>query len=185
MNLDFRRQVPDLDPAETEEWVHSLDAVIAHEGKQRAQYLLRRMLQRARTLNVGVPELVQTPYINTIAPEEEPPFPGDEKLEKRIRRIIRWNAVVMVTRANRHYEGIGGHISTYASSASLYEVGFNHFFKGKDEGSAGDQIFYQGHASPAYIPEPFLEGGIAESQMDCFRRESIPGQGLLFTHIPG
>jgi len=178
VNINFGQQLPDSDPAETEEWVHSLDAVIAQEGKPRAQYLLRRMLQRARILNVGVPELVQTPYINTISPEEEPSFPGDEAMEKRIRRIIRWNAVVMVTRANKNYDGIGGHISTYASSASLYEVGFNHFFRGKDDGGSGDQVFYQGHASPGIYSRAFLEGRIPESRMDRFRRESVQPQGL-------
>jgi len=129
-------------------------------------------------LHIGIPELVQTPYINTIPPEEEPLFPGDEWIEKRIRRLIRWNAAVMVTRANMVYDGIGGHISTYASSASLYEVGFNHFFRGKDDGSAGDQIYFQGHAAPGIYARAFLEGRFTESQLDHFRREVVPGQGL-------
>jgi len=129
-------------------------------------------------LHIGIPELVQTPYINTIPPEEEPLFPGDEWIEKRIRRLIRWNAAVMVTRANMVYDGIGGHISTYASSASLYEVGFNHFFRGKDDGSAGDQIYFQGHAAPGIYARAFLEGRFTESQLDHFRREVVPGHGL-------
>jgi pyruvate dehydrogenase E1 component len=174
---DFKHQLPDPDPAETQDWIDSLDAVIRENGKPRARFLIRKMLKRARMLNVGIPELVQTPYINTISPEQEPPFPGDEAMEKRIRRMIRWNAVVMVTRANKHFEGIGGHISTYASSASLYEVGFNHFFRGKDEFS-GDQVFFQGHASPGIYARAFLEGRISEDQMDHYRREVIPGQGL-------
>jgi pyruvate dehydrogenase E1 component len=173
----FKQQLPDPDPHETEDWIDSLDAVIRDKGKGRAQYLLRRLLKRARMLHVGIPELVQTPYINTISPEQEAPFPGDEELEKRIRRMIRWNAVVMVTRANKHYEGIGGHISTYASTASLYEAGFNHFFRGKDEGP-GDHIYFQGHASPGIYARAFLEGRITESQMDHFRREAVAGQGL-------
>jgi pyruvate dehydrogenase E1 component len=173
----FKQQLPDIDPTETQEWVDALDDVVRHYGKIRAQFLIRRVLKRARMLNVGVPELVQTPYINTISPEQEPPFPGDEKIEKRIRRMIRWNAVVMVTRANKHYDGIGGHISTYASSASLYEVGFNHFFRGKDEGP-GDHIYFQGHAAPGFYARAFLEGRITEDQMDHFRRECIPAQGL-------
>src|SRR5881396_3081337 len=115
---------------------------------------------------------------SSIAPEEEPLFPGDEWIEKRIRRLIRWNAAVMVTRANMVYDGIGGHISTYASSASLYEVGFNHFFRGKDDGSAGDQIYFQGHAAPGIYARAFLEGRFTESQLDHFRREVVPGQGL-------
>jgi pyruvate dehydrogenase E1 component len=174
----FKQQLPDADPIETQEWVESLDRVVREEGRERAQYLIRRVLKWARLNNVGLPELVQTPYINTISPEQEPPFPGDESMEKRIRRIIRWNAVVMVTRANKHSDGIGGHISTYASSASLYEIGFNHFFRGKDGGSAGDQIYYQGHAAPGMYARAYLEGRLTESQLDHFRRETAPGQGL-------
>ncbi len=170
--------MPDGDPAETQEWQDSLQAVVRDRGTSRAGYLVRTLLQKARSLNVGIPELVQTPYINTIPPEQEAVFPGDEKLEKRIRRLERWNSVVMVTRANKHYDGIGGHISTYASSAGLYDVGFNHFFRGKDNGTAGDQIFIQGHASPGIYARAFLEGRITESQMDNFRRETIPGAGL-------
>jgi len=156
----------------------SLLAVAKDRGLGRARILVRLLMQRARELNLGVPELVQTPYINTIPPEQEPPFSGDEEMEKRIRRLERWNAVVMVTRANKHSDGIGGHISTYASSASLYDVGFNHFFRGKENGAAGDQVFFQGHASPGIYARAFLEGRITESQMDNFRRESVPGMGL-------
>ena len=143
MTLSFKRQLPDIDPAETQEWVDAFDAIVREEGKTRAQYLVRRLLKRSRMLNLGIPELVQTPYINTISPEQEPSFPGDEQMEKRIRRIMRWNAVVMVTRANKNNDGIGGHISTYASSAGLYEVGFNHFFRGKDD------VDHGGHLDPA------------------------------------
>jgi pyruvate dehydrogenase E1 component len=174
----FKQQLPDVEPSETQEWIESLDSVVRDQGKARAQYLLRRVLKRAGMLNVGIPELVQTPYVNTISPEQERPFPGDEMMEKRIRRIIRWNAVVMVTRANMRNDGIGGHISTYASSASLYEIGFNHFFRGKDGGTAGDQVFIQGHASPGIYARAFLEGRITKEQMDNFRRETVPGQGL-------
>ncbi len=172
------QQLPDTDPAETQEWIESLQSVARDRGINRARSLVRVLLQRARALGLGVPELVQTPYINSISSEQESPFPGDEAMEKRIRRLERWNAVVMVTRANRNYDGIGGHISTYASSAALYGVGFNHFFQGKDGGSAGDQIFFQGHASPGIYARAFLEGRITESQMDNFRRESVPGTGL-------
>ena len=136
------------------------------------------MLKRARQLHVGLPGLVQSRYINTISPEQEPAFPGDEAMEMRIRRIIRWNAVVMVVRANHLFAGIGGHLSTYASAASLYEVGFNHFFRGKDDGSSGDQVFFQGHAAPGIYSRAFLEGRLSESQLDHFRREVVPGQGL-------
>ncbi|HYK89058.1 MAG TPA: pyruvate dehydrogenase (acetyl-transferring), homodimeric type [Acidobacteriota bacterium] len=178
MITDFKQQLPDIDPPESQEWIESLDSVVREKGKARAQFLIRRLLKRSRMLNLGVPELVQTPYINTISPEQEPSFPGDEQLEKRIRRMIRWNAVVMVTRANKHFDGIGGHISTYASSASLYEVGFNHFFRGKDDGHVGDQVFFQGHASPGIYARAFLEGRLTQDQMDHFRRECVPGQGL-------
>jgi pyruvate dehydrogenase E1 component len=172
------QQLPDIDPEETKEWIESLQSVMRDRGMSRARSLVRMLLQRARSLNLGVPELVQTPYINTISPEQEPPFPGDEAIEKRIRRLERWNSVVMVTRANKQNDGIGGHISTYASAAALYDVGFNHFFRGKDSGAAGDQIFFQGHASPGIYARAFLEGRISESQMDLFRREFIPGRGL-------
>jgi pyruvate dehydrogenase E1 component len=172
------QQLPDMDPAETREWLESLQSVIRESGSGRARSLIRTLLQRAHALNVGIPELVQTPYINTIPPDQEPAFPGDEKMEKRIRRLERWNSVVMVTRANKHYDGIGGHISTYASAAALFDVGFNHFFRGKDNGAAGDQVFFQGHASPGIYARAFLEGRITESQMDHYRRESVPGAGL-------
>src|SRR5512136_99693 len=134
-------QLPDTDPEETQEWIDSLGALVRDRGTTRARLLIRVLLQRARSLNIGIPELVQTPYINTIPPEKEPLFPGDEKMEKRIRRLERWNSVVMVTRANKHYDGIGGHLSTYASAAALFDVGFNHFFRGTDAGSSGDQVF--------------------------------------------
>ncbi len=176
--INLSHQLPDVDPAESQEWMESLQEVVRDRGTNRARMLLRMLLFQARKFNLGVPELVQTPYINTIPPEQEPKFPGDEEMEKRIRRIIRWNAVVMVTRANQRYDGIGGHISTYASSAALYEVGFNHFFRGKSSTGAGDQVFFQGHASPGIYARAFLEGRITESQMDHFRRETVPGQGL-------
>src|SRR5207249_9384030 len=133
---EFKHQLPDIDPEETQEWIESLDALVKQSGGDRARFVLYKLLKRARQLHVGLPTLTQTRYINTISPEQEPAFPGDEKLELRIRRIIRWNAAVMVMRANQRFHGIGGHLSTYASSASLYEVGFNHFFRGKDDGGA-------------------------------------------------
>ena len=141
-------QLPDIDQSETGEWLDSLDAVIDIKGRSRAHYLLARLMERAREKGVGVPAMVQTDYINSIPPEQEPWFPGDEYLERRIRAFIRWNAVAMVDRANHRFEGLGGHLSTYASAAALYEVGFNHFFRGKADGGAGDQIFFQGHAAP-------------------------------------
>ncbi|MGH9033162.1 MAG: pyruvate dehydrogenase (acetyl-transferring), homodimeric type, partial [Acidimicrobiia bacterium] len=167
----FIHSLPDVDPQETQEWVDSLDSVIEGRGKVRARYLLARVMQRAREQGVGVPSMVSTPYINTIPPEREPWFPGDEHIERRIRAFVRWNAVVMVARANRRFDGLGGHLSTYASAAALYEVGFNHFFRGKDDGGFGDQVFFQGHAAPGIYARAFLEGRLGEDDLDNFRRE--------------
>src|SRR3954463_6514886 len=170
-------QLPDIDRAETAEWLDSLDAVVDSRGKSRAHYLLARLMERARDKGVSVPLMVQTDYINTIPREPEPRFPGDEFVERRIRAFIRWNAVMMVDRANHRFDGLGGHLSTYASAAALYEVGFNHFFRGKSDGGYGDQIFFQGHAAPGIYARAFLEGRLTESQLDHFRRE-VSGQGL-------
>jgi pyruvate dehydrogenase E1 component len=179
MYLDeFKHQLPDIDEGETTDWIRSLDDVVAQEGETRARFLLFKLLKRARQLQVGLPPLTNTRYINTISPEQEPNFPGDETMERRIRRLIRWNAVAMVLRANTKYNGIGGHLATYASAATLYEVGFNWFFKGRDTGGSGDQIFYQGHAAPGIYARAFLEGRIDEEQLDHFRRETPPQNGL-------
>ncbi|GIG70439.1 pyruvate dehydrogenase (acetyl-transferring), homodimeric type [Phytomonospora endophytica] len=172
-------QLPDIDPAETAEWLESLDGLLDERGRQRARYVMLRLLERARERQVGVPALTSTDYINTIPPEREPWFPGDEHIERRIRAFIRWNAAMMVHRAQRPGVGVGGHISTYASSASLYEVGFNHFFRGKQHPGGGDQIFIQGHGSPGIYARAYLEGRLTEHQMDGFRQElSHPGGGL-------
>jgi pyruvate dehydrogenase E1 component len=172
-------QLPDIDPDETREWVESFDTVVRTRGRGRARYVMLRLLERAREQQVGVPGLRSTDYINTIPPEREPWFPGDEHIERRIRAYIRWNAAVMVSRANRPGLGVGGHIATYASAASLYEVGFNHFFRGKDHGESGDQVFFQGHAAPGIYARAFLEGRLTEQQLNGFRQElSHPGGGL-------
>ena len=175
---EFKHQLPDIDAAETEDWLTSLDQVVAQEGESRARFLVYKLLKRARQLQIGLPPLTQTRYINTISPEQEPNFPGDEGIERRIRRLIRWNAVAMVLRANNRFAGIGGHLATYASAATLYEVGFNHFFRGKDGEGSGDQIFYQGHAAPGIYARAFLEGRLSVDQLDHFRRETVPGEGL-------
>ena len=172
----FSHQLPDFDPGETDEWLESLAAVIDQRGKARAQYLLMRLMELAQAKQVGFPATVSTPYINTISPDEEPEFPGDEYIERRIRAYIRWNAAVMVTRANARSHGIGGHLSTFASSASLYEVGFNHFFHGKN-GGAGDQVYFQGHASPGIYARAYVEGRLSDAQLDNFRFE-VAGDGL-------
>jgi pyruvate dehydrogenase E1 component len=164
-------QLPDIDPEETQEWLQSLDAAIDADGRQRARFLMLKLLERARERQVGVPALRSTDYINTIPPEREPWFPGDEDIERRIRAYIRWNAAIMVSRANKKV-GVGGHIATYASAASLYEVGFNHFFRGKDLASGmGDQVYFQGHAAPGFYARAFLEGRLTEQHLDGFRQE--------------
>ncbi len=172
-------QLVDIDPTETAEWQASFDAALEHAGPVRARYLMLKLLQRAHEKQIGLSSLRNTDYINTISPEHEPAFPGDEAIERRIRQYIRWNAAMLVHRAQRPGVGVGGHISTYASSASLYEVGFNHFFRGMDHPGGGDQIFFQGHASPGMYARAFLEGRLSETQLDGFRQEvSHPGGGL-------
>jgi pyruvate dehydrogenase E1 component len=164
-------QLPDIDPDETREWLESFDAAIDTDGRLRARFLMLKLLERARARQVGVPALRSTDYINTIPPEREPWFPGDEHIERRIRAYIRWNAAIMVSRANKSV-GVGGHIATYASAASLYEVGFNHFFRGKDlSGGMGDQVYFQGHAAPGIYARAFLEGRLTEANLDGFRQE--------------
>jgi pyruvate dehydrogenase E1 component len=179
-------QLPDTDPGETAEWIESLDAVLGNAGRVRARFLMLKLLERAREKAVGVPALRSTDYINTIPPEREPDFPGDEHLERRIRAYIRWNAAITVSRANRPEIGVGGHIATYASAASLYEVGFNHFFRGKDGlgggGHSGDQVFFQGHASPGIYARAFLEGRLTQEQLDGFRQESRPQSLPSYPH---
>ena len=172
-------QLVDIDPTETAEWQASFDAALEHAGPVRARYLMLKLLQRAHEKQIGLSSLRNTDYINTISPEHEPEFPGDEAIERRIRQYIRWNAAMLVHRAQRPGVGVGGHISTYASSASLYEVGFNHFFRGMDHPGGGDQIFFQGHASPGMYARAFLEGRLSDNQLDGFRQEvSHPGGGL-------
>ena len=167
----YVHQLPDTDPVETKEWLESLDAVIDTHGKTRARYLLTSLLDRARESQVSFPATVSTPYVNTIPREAEPWFPGDEFIERRIRAYVRWNAAMMVVKANKAADGIGGHLSTYASSASLYEIGFNHFFRGKDGGTSGDHIYFQGHAAPGIYARAFLEGRLEADDLDHFRRE--------------
>ncbi len=164
-------QLPDIDPTETEEWVGSFDAVLEVHGKQRASFLLMKLLERAQESQVGFPATVSSPYVNTIPASREPWFPGDAQMEKLVRRYTRWNAAAMVVRANHRAEGIGGHLATFASSAALYGVGFNHFFRGKADGAAGDQVFFQGHAAPGIYARAFIEGRLTEEQLDHYRME--------------
>ncbi|MEE6282355.1 pyruvate dehydrogenase (acetyl-transferring), homodimeric type [Georgenia sunbinii] len=172
-------QVKDIDSAETDEWLESLDGLIDERGGPRARYVLLNLLRRARQRDVSVPAPLTTPYVNTIGVEDEPYFPGDEAVERKYRGWIRWNAAVMVTRAQRPDVSVGGHISSYASIATLYEVGMNHFFRGKDHPGGGDQVFFQGHSSPGNYARAYLEGRLSEDDLDGFRQEySHPGGGL-------
>ncbi|RFA20791.1 pyruvate dehydrogenase (acetyl-transferring), homodimeric type [Subtercola boreus] len=169
----------DADPDETAEWSESLDQLVAARGHGRAREIMLSLLKRSKELHLGVPMVPTTDYINTIAPENEPDFPGNEDIERRYRAWIRWNAAMLVHRAQRPGIAVGGHISTYASSASLYEVGFNHFFRGQDAPGGGDQVFIQGHASPGTYARAFLEGRLDENRLDGFRQEkSHAGGGL-------
>src|SRR3954452_18630634 len=164
-------QLPDRDPEETAEWLESLDTLIQEQGTERARYIMRSLLQRAGAQSVGVPMVTTTDYVNTIPVDQEPVFPGDEEIERKYRAWLRWNAAVMVHRAQRSDIGVGGHISTYAGAATLYEVGFNHFFRGPDHPSGGDQVFFQGHALPGMYARAYLEGRLSEDDLSGFRQE--------------
>lgn len=163
--------LPDPDPQETREWLDSLDDLIKERGPERTRDILLRMLSQAGEQNVAVPANLNTPFTNTIKPHDEPTFPGDERIERDYRRWMRWNAAVQVTRAQRQGVHVGGHISSYASISTLYEVGFNHFFRSKSHPSGGDHVFFQGHASPGIYARAFLEGRLSEEDMDGFRQE--------------
>ena len=171
----FLRQLAEPDADEVRDWIDSLDALTEARGTSRARRVLLQVLGRAGELRIDVPAVGVTDYINTIPADEEAAYPGDEAIERRIRHFIRWNAAVMVARANRRVDGIGGHLATYASAATLYEVGFNHFFHGKADDGFGDQVFIQGHASPGIYARAFLEGRLGEGDLDGFRREASAG----------
>ena len=177
----------DVDPAETSEWLGSLDYVFKSKGADRVRYLVKALEDRARRDGVDIPIETNTPYVNTIPPDKQPAYPGNRETERRIKSIIRWNAMAMVVRANKKTDGhggllgggVGGHISTFASSATLYEVAFNHFFRGRGEsGYSGDLIYFQGHASPGMYSRAFLEGRLPEAKLENFRQELQPEGGL-------
>ena len=174
---DTPREVQGLDESEIRDWLESLDAVIDRHGLTATGRLLREVTRRAEHAGVHLPFTANTPYVNTIPPEEDPAYPGDRDLEHRLKSLIRWNALAMVVRANREADGIGGHISTYASAASLYEVGFNHFFRAATDTHPGDLVYYQGHASPGVYSRAFAEGRLTREQLENFRRE-LRGPGL-------
>jgi len=167
-----------MDEVELKEWLASLDYVLNSGTQDRVQYLLQQLQIRAQQSGVTLPFTYNTPYVNTISKDKQPPFPGNRELERRIKSIVRWNAMAMVVRANKLTDGVGGHISTYASSATLYEIGFNHFFRGRTETNNGDLVYFQGHASPGIYSRAFLEGRLSETNLCNFRRELANGGGL-------
>jgi pyruvate dehydrogenase E1 component len=185
MSLPHTRGTPSVEQkvesaadVELREWLDSLDFVLQERGREGAMEILRRLREHASEAGVTLPFTANTPYINTIPAEEQPPYPGSQEIERRIKSFARWNALAMVVRANRLESGIGGHISTYGSAATLYEVGFNHFFRARGENSEGDIIYFQGHASPGIYARAFLEGRVTVDQLENFRRELKPGGGL-------
>jgi pyruvate dehydrogenase E1 component len=167
-----------MDPQEIQEWVESFDAVVREEGQESAITLLDRLRGHAQSRGIALPFTANTPYLNTIPLEKQAMFPGDQEIERRIKSLVRWNALAMVVRANRVDHSIGGHISTYASAATLFEVGFNHFFRGRTEEFEGDTVYFQGHASPGVYGRAFLEGRLSLKHMENFRRELREGGGL-------
>ena len=168
---------PDIDPQETQEWLDALEAVLENEGPERAHYLLEQLIDKARRTGVYLPFKATTAYLNTIPASQQPPFPGNRALERRIRSFIRWNAMAMVVQANRKTSELGGHIASFASAATLFDVGFNHFFRATNEEQEGDLVFFQGHSAPGIYARAFLEGRLTEEDLDNFRQE-VDGKGL-------
>ena len=168
----------DSDPQETQEWIDSIDDALEEHGYERTRFLLEKLIDHAQTRGARLPFNTNTPYINTILPGEQPDYPGDRKTERTIKSTVRWNAMAMVSKANKETPGIGGHISTYASAANLYEVAFNHFFRGEKHSDGPDLVFFQGHASPGIYSRAFLEGRISKENLLNFRRELAPSGGL-------
>ena len=166
-----------LDAFELEEWTESLDAVLRHNGPEATGELIKQLSEHAESARVPLPSAITTPFRNTIPPEDERPLPGDLFMERRIRSLVRWNALAMVMRANDNEDGLGGHISSFSSSATLYDVGVNHFFRGTANGHPGDLVYYQGHSAPGMYARSYLEGVLSEAQLENFRRE-VGGSGL-------
>ncbi|MFP4173909.1 MAG: pyruvate dehydrogenase (acetyl-transferring), homodimeric type, partial [Candidatus Hydrogenedentota bacterium] len=177
--LEKIQEQPNIDDdAETRDWLESLDYVIRQGGAEKVRHILRQLQIHAQSAGIGLPYSANTPYINTIPADEQPIFPGSREIERRIKSIVRWNAMAMVVRANRESSGIGGHISTYASAATLYEVGFNHFFRAPTDEHEGDLVYFQGHATPGIYARAYLEGRLTVEQLRNFRRELSEGGGL-------
>src|SRR5437868_10406106 len=167
----------DSDALETKEWLASLDGVLQTQGPDRARFLINSLKSKAARNGI-VTDTLNTPYVNTIPLDKQPAFPGDRELERRIKSLARWNALAMVVGANRKSDGIGGHIASYASVATLYEVGFNHFFHGPDSPGGPDMIYFQGHSTPGIYARSYLEGRLPEARLENFRRELAQGGGL-------
>jgi pyruvate dehydrogenase E1 component len=178
MDNELTAPLQGLDPSEIQEWLESLDSVLQSSGPDVASYILQRLRAHAKVVGIEIPFTAKTPYVNTIPHSLQPAFPGDQQLERRIKSLVRWNAIAMVVRANREEHNIGGHISTYASAATLYEVGFNHFFRARTAEFEGDTVYFQGHAAPGIYARAFLEGRLSAEKLENFRRELKPGGGL-------
>jgi pyruvate dehydrogenase E1 component len=178
MENEISAPMQGLDGNEIQEWLESLDAVLQSSGPDVASYILQRLRAHAKVIGIEIPFTANTPYVNTIPHQLQPDFPGDQQLERRIKSLVRWNAIAMVVRANREESSIGGHISTFASAATLYEVGFNHFFRARNSEFEGDTVYFQGHAAPGIYSRAFLEGRLSAEKLANFRRELKPGGGL-------
>ena len=172
----------DTDPLETQDWLESLSAVISKDGNQRAHFLIKELINKAYREGANIPYTQNTPYINTIPPEAEIKSNGDQNIERRIRSLIRWNAAAMVVRANKKFPELGGHIGTFASAATLYDVGMNHFWRAKNNKFGGDLVYFQGHSAPGMYARAFLEGRLTEKQLDSFRQEVKPGGLSSYPH---
>ena len=172
----------DIDPLETQDWLESLSAVVEKDGNQRAHFLIKELINQAYKEGANIPYTQNTPYINTIPPEKEKKSPGDQNIERRLRSLIRWNAAAMVVRANKKFPELGGHIGTFASAATLYDVGMNHFWRAKNNRFGGDLVYFQGHSAPGMYARAFLEGRLNEQQLDSFRQEVKSGGLSSYPH---
>src|SRR3954468_24272468 len=181
--MDMKDILPDVDPQETREWLEALESVLEREGPDRAHYLLERLVEKARRSGAYIPFNATTAYINTIPPAREERSPGNAELEHKIRSLVRWNAMAMVVRANKESSELGGHIASFASAATLYDVGFNHFFRAANDNFGGDLVYFQGHSAPGIYARAYLEGRINEEQLDHFRQE-VGGKGLSSSPHP-
>src|ERR1700728_3695323 len=178
MNNELSTPIQGLDDTEIQEWLESLDSVLQSSGPDVASYILERLQAHAKVVGIDIPFTATTPYVNTMPHQLQPAFPGDQQLERRIKSLVRWNAVAMVVRANREEHNIGGHISTYGSVATLFEVGFDHFFRARTAEDEGDTVYFQGHAAPGVYARAFVEGRLSAAKLDNFRRELKKGGGL-------